>query len=268
MKKWLISLLVGFVATSSMAADFSGQWEGMWSSAYQSTGWMAVNLTQNGNTLAGSMDFQTTYYGTFNNLPVTGTVSGDIATMTGTMVDSGYTYQIQYTQAQLSPDGTTAAGNYTITENGVWWDGGTFEMQKSASGPVNDRFSAAAVLTGASGQVSGSNVGATKEAGEPNHNGITGGYSVWWSWVAPSSGRIVIDTFGSDFDTVLAVYTGSAVGSLTEIKSNDDFWEGVQSRVAFDVIAGTTYRIAVDGYEYGEIGNIILNWNPGVISPY
>ena len=52
--------------------------------------------------------------------------------------------------------------------------------------PANDNFANAIVLTGNTLTTSGSNVAATKEAGEPNHAGNSGGASVWWSWTAPA----------------------------------------------------------------------------------
>ncbi len=124
---------------------------------------------------------------------------------------------------------------------------------------VNDIFANAITISGASGQTTGSNVGTTKESGEPSHAGNSGGKSVWWNWTAPSNGQMSIDTFGSSFDTLLAVYTGNSVGSLIVIASNDDSGGG-QSQVAFTVVSGTTYRIAVDGYN-GVTGNITVNWS-------
>ena len=53
------------------------------------------------------------------------------------------------------------------------------------------------VLDGATGSVAGSNVGATKEAGEPNPvPNNTGGASVWYRWTAPAGGSTTITTFG------------------------------------------------------------------------
>jgi subtilisin family serine protease len=132
---------------------------------------------------------------------------------------------------------------------------------QSLIGPANDNFANAQVISGNSGTVTGSNVGATKEPGEPNHAGNAGGASVWYRWTPSTSGSATIDTIGSNFDTLLAVYIGSAVNSLTLIASNDDIGGGnLQSRVAFAATAGTTYSIAVDGYG-GATGNITLNWS-------
>lgn len=93
---------------------------------------------------------------------------------------------------------------------------------ESAPRPANDNFASAQALDGASGDVVGSNVGATKETGEPNHSGTAGGASVWFRWTAPAGGPVTIATAGSTFDTLLAVYTGATVSGLTPVASNDD----------------------------------------------
>ncbi len=124
----------------------------------------------------------------------------------------------------------------------------------------NDNFANAQVLSGPGGTATGSNTSATKQAGEPNHAGNSGGASVWYTWTAPSGGAVVIDTLQSNFDTLLAVYTGNSVGALTPRVSNDDVDPGIlQSSVTFRAVAGFTYRIAVDGYNAAR-GNIVLRW--------
>lgn len=134
--------------------------------------------------------------------------------------------------------------------------------------PANNNFASATTLTltGTSAQVSGSNVAATKETGEPNHApNEPGGRSVWWKWVAPGSGSTTVTTLGSNFDTLLGVYTGPAVSSLTSIASNDDVSPPSQtsnrirtSAVTFNAVAGTTYFFAVDGWN-GAFGAVTLN---------
>ena len=116
-------------------------------------------------------------------------------------------------------------------------------------GNGSDGFRSRVRLSDASGRAVGSNVGASKEIGEPNHAGNRGGHSVWWTWTAPASGTFVFDTRGSDFDTLLAVYTGSSVSRLSRVASNDDIGGGVrQSEVSVTAQQGQTYHIAVDGY--------------------
>jgi len=138
-----------------------------------------------------------------------------------------------------------------------------------ASAPGNDNFANAQVIdvAGASVTVTGRNTQATKETGEPNHATSAGGRSVWWKFTAPAAGRMTVTTHGSNFDTLLAAYTGTAVGSLTALASNDDAETPQQnpnpdrkrtSTIAFDVLAGTTYHLAVDGWD-ALFGQITLN---------
>ena len=123
--------------------------------------------------------------------------------------------------------------------------------------PVNDNFADALAFPPGTGVVSGNNSGATTETGEPSHDGV-GSASIWWTWTAPFSGNAVFDTTGSNYDTVLAVYTGSAIGSLPSVASNDDYGDTRQSRVQFTATLGTTYRIAVGGFD-GDYGAVTLS---------
>src|SRR5690349_18274929 len=131
-----------------------------------------------------------------------------------------------------------------------------------AAAPANDDFANAVVLAPGGGSVTADNSEATKEAGEPDHAGDQGGKSVWYTWTPSFAGTASIDTNGSSFDTLLAVYTGTSVSGLTTIASNDDVdHSGSVSRVCFNVTAATTYAIAVDGYA-GDSGSISLNFGP------
>lgn len=127
--------------------------------------------------------------------------------------------------------------------------------------PANDAF-ASAIAIGA-GSVTGSNVNATRESGEPYNANITGGKSVWWKWTATATGQVVINTAGSNFDTTLGVYTGSVVNALRAVAANDDSSGTRQSSVTFNAVAGTTYYVSVDGYR-GASGAIKLTVAPKV----
>lgn len=126
--------------------------------------------------------------------------------------------------------------------------------------PVNDNFVSAIPVNGSLVSVTGKNTNATKETGEVDSAGMAGGKSVWWSWTAPKSGNVQITTEGSDFDTLLSVYTGSDVASTTQVAANDDSSASRTSTVTFNAVAGTTYQIAIDGNN-GESGNIKLYIN-------
>ena len=126
--------------------------------------------------------------------------------------------------------------------------------------PENDPFASATTITGWV-WVRATNVDATKETGEPDHAGNAGGASVWWNWTASADGAVQIDTIGSSFNTTLGVYTGTDVWALTLVASDDDNGGSGASKLTFDAVAGTTYRIAVDGYD-GQTGTVALKINP------
>ncbi len=121
--------------------------------------------------------------------------------------------------------------------------------------PVNDLFANRSSLSASSGSSSGTNVNATSEAGEPNHAGVAGGASIWWKWTAPATGQVNLDTGGSGFTTLLAVYTGAAVSSLTPVAASTNGNGGIY----FQAQAGTEYEIAVDGSN-GASGSVTLHW--------
>lgn len=148
-------------------------------------------------------------------------------------------------------------------QNGQFTD--TFEGYQRhvyvLAGPYNDMFVNRTIITGNSGQITASNANTTKETGEPAHAGNSGGKSAWWSWTPATSGLAVIDTHGSNFDTLLAVYTGTGLSGLTQIAVNDnDGSTGNTSGLSFVAQAGKEYLIAVDGYN-GAVGPIILDWS-------
>ncbi len=127
---------------------------------------------------------------------------------------------------------------------------------------LSDTFATCVNLGGKSGVQSDNNANATKEPAEPDHAGNAGGKSLWYCWTATTNTPVTFDTLGSTFDTVLAVYTGAEVSSLTVVTNNDDIAGATNrmSRVTFTPVAGTTYRIAVDGFGGGS-GIAVLNWN-------
>ena len=133
----------------------------------------------------------------------------------------------------------------------------THVVTAAAPPPPNDRFATRAAIPGP-GTVTGSNAGATAEPGQPTILGQDNRPLVWWSFTPTQGGMVTIDTEGSDFDTILAVFTGTALGNLRQVAVNDDApGLGRQSRVTLEVTAGTPYQIAVTGAR-GETGNIRL----------
>ena len=147
-----------------------------------------------------------------------------------------------------------AGNNYAgITGDSTW--------NFTTTGPsvVNDNFANRIFLDGLPVSTTGSNIGATAEPEEPSQNGPIN--SVWWTWTAPATETVTFDTIGSNFDTWLSVFTGSAVNNLSLIGFDDDTGGNLTSKLTRNVTAGTTYQIAVDGYG-GNIGQIQLRVAP------
>ncbi|MFQ5399532.1 MAG: kelch repeat-containing protein [Anaerolineae bacterium] len=126
----------------------------------------------------------------------------------------------------------------------------------ASGGAASDSCSTATLLTLSANGDGGSTLTnpMSPDAADPTLSCMWGapsssqGYrTVWYQFVAPSNGRAIIDTAGSNYDTVLAVHTGTC-GSLVEAACSDDA-QGFNSRVAFNVSQGTTYYIEVADWE-------------------
>ena len=133
--------------------------------------------------------------------------------------------------------------------------------------PVAGRFPITGVSPsgpsrGYSGSQVFSTVGSLKEPGEPDHCGVPGGASQWFAFQAESDGVLALNTDGSTFDTVLAVYTGpdADFASLTPLVcDNDSGTNGQTSSLHFTTTIGTIYYVAVDGVN-GASGTVLLNY--------
>ncbi|MEW6156214.1 MAG: immunoglobulin domain-containing protein [Verrucomicrobiota bacterium] len=123
-----------------------------------------------------------------------------------------------------------------------------------------DAFANGLPLSGVQGMGRGMSDTATREAGEPMHAGKRGGHSVWFRWQAPANGIATFKTTGSAFDTLLGVYTGSALGDLVEVASDEDRGGFLTSKVQFNATGGTTYHIAIDGFN-GAAGHYVISWD-------
>ena len=122
----------------------------------------------------------------------------------------------------------------------------------TVSHPSNDDFENATVISGVSGSALGSNINATYQSGEPlTAVGASATNTIWWAWTAPASGSVQFNTVGSEvYDTVMGIYTGTSVSTLTKVAANDNCWESgsyYQSSNSFTVVSGTRYYITVSG---------------------
>lgn len=163
---------------------------------------------------------------------------------------------------------------YFISVDGSAYDWrelrGSFKLNWNLiSAPANDLFANAQVITGQSGKLNGTNLGANKETDEPYGAGSPIA-SVWFKWTAPVSGMVTFDTAGSGnnqlgtpLDTLINVFTGSALSNLNSIVNNDDFNGSITGRVRWTAVKNVTYYISVDGSAWNNdeaMGNYALAW--------
>lgn len=95
--------------------------------------------------------------------------------------------------------------------------------------------------------------------------------TAWFKWIAGASGEVQVDTIGSDFDTVLAVWSGqnadNTLSTIDFVTSDDDgSGFGLTSQCTFTAVAGQAYYFQLAGYggSPGIQGNYTLNYPPGV----
>lgn len=179
-----------------------------------------------------------------------------------------------------------------MTGGAGWWKLGMVlvAMMAASAAPAqvaNDYLTNAFTLNGGTGSTNGSNVGATtNDPGEaawlaanptfdpPNDSPVDN--SVWFVWKAPSSGTAEFDTFNSQIDGVLAVFTTNAPGIIltnafnmlnnwTNIAASDSSQiYGYEGQLTFFAVSNQTYYIAVygnAGQAPADSGTYTLNWN-------
>lgn len=121
--------------------------------------------------------------------------------------------------------------------------------------PPNDAFSIPTLMSDATGSISGTNVLATVEVGEPAHANLDARNTVWLQWIAPASGQMTLSVTGALAAPRLAVYTGTAINALTtKAKTNN-----ANTPLYFQVVSGTQYKIALNT-NASEAGNYQLQW--------
>jgi hypothetical protein len=133
--------------------------------------------------------------------------------------------------------------------------------------PANDNFANAQQLPSALPiSVAGSTIDAGEEAGEPNHGEDFGARtSVWYRWTPTVSESVSLDTCASDFDALIGVHTGTALNTLSRVASSEGgpgCGGPFGGRATLNAVAGTTYFIAVDGFDEGHFTLALSSLNP------
>ncbi len=106
---------------------------------------------------------------------------------------------------------------------------------------------------------------ATRDPLEPQHCGVAGGPTYWFSYQPPDNGILSLNTDGSSYDTVLAVYTSDntplGYADLVAVAcDNNSGSNSLTSRLEFVAEKSRTYYIVIDGVN-GARGTARLNYS-------
>ncbi len=131
--------------------------------------------------------------------------------------------------------------------------------------PSNDNFNSAVKVDNPGGivkyQDSRDVSGATLAGSDPTfpwRNPQPGDATVWYEFTSFSKGQLVIHTKGSNYDTVLGVYTGTS-SSLKRVAWQDNISSSIkQSKIGMTAQPNTTYYIEVAS-KSSYAGNLSLN---------
>jgi len=139
--------------------------------------------------------------------------------------------------------------------------GGTSSNVSVTDGRIG-ALAASSVVRGYSGTQIFNTAGSATSPGEIIC-GVIGGASEWISLVAEETGNVLLNTDGSSYDTVVAVFrrspTNSTILQLIACDNNNGT-NGLSSSLSFPVVAGQTNYIDVDGVN-GATGILQLNYS-------
>ena len=125
-----------------------------------------------------------------------------------------------------------------------------------AAPPGNDDFDTAVAFTEVPFEATEDTTEATVADDDPICvEGSTN--TVWYTVRLAATTEIAVDTFGSDYDTVLSAWTGPR-GALDLVACNDDSGS-LQSRIAFTAEAGVTYHLLIGAFPGSPPGTLVLH---------
>jgi subtilisin family serine protease len=201
------------------------------------------------------------------------------ATVTGVFVE-GLSGTLAFRNDGTGPDETAADNVYSaefevpegISEILIQIDAtapdmiGTDELVRwyVAEPPTNDDFQNANKLDAGGGVLFSNNRFATMQfPQEPLHAGVpTVNATLWWVWSPGFDGPVLIDTAGSEIETVVAVYTNQPLANVREVTSAYRPAGRGQAYVDFNARRGVTYFIVVGGATANDRGSIRLRLEP------
>ncbi|OGO50033.1 MAG: hypothetical protein A2148_02980 [Chloroflexi bacterium RBG_16_68_14] len=140
--------------------------------------------------------------------------------------------------------------------------------------PANDQYTDVTTIAALPFTDTADTDAATTQFGEPRsgcsyYDGVSS--TVWYRFTPSQDALLLADTTGSDFDTVLAVWTQSKFG-LAEVACTSGYgYYGPPTelppgaRLAFQATAGQTYYFQLGGLPYGRsFGNLTFHLEVGI----
>ncbi len=183
-----------------------------------------------------------------------------------------HTFSAPNSRASLVSFSFTGGESYLIRVAGYNGAKGQFTLRNLVSyGVANDECSNA--ITVGQGTATFNSCAATDSSLAGSSCGLPR-KDVWYRYIAPSNGVITIDTCGSSFDTVIAVYTGTQqacpTNPLSLVACNDDSMDVCEaglsrkSFVQFGAPAGESFMIRVGGFNgQSGAGQVTISHTPG-----
>ncbi len=179
----------------------------------------------------------------------------------------------------------------------VWLKAGLLLLIGFAAnvGKAQTNFASAQPIFGAWGSVTNNNTGVRPDIGAPNNAGFAPNAPLWYAWTAPEDGVVEMDTVGSaisytyitvagydpitrqytlvtntytiNLDTVLGVYTGNSLKTLSQVAANDDIFPINQNLTTSQSQSAHLPQITESGNadygqlisQYGGLGGGIIN---------
>ncbi|HEY0605498.1 MAG TPA: hypothetical protein VGD58_21430 [Herpetosiphonaceae bacterium] len=126
-----------------------------------------------------------------------------------------------------------------------------------AAAPANDDFASAQAIAALPFSATLNTAEATFAEDDPPCSSSSA--TVWYSFTPTEDMGIEANTFGSNYDTTLSVYSSS--GGLSQLACNDDT-DGQQSRVRVAVTGGVTYYFMIAAYHDSSGGELVFSVKP------
>jgi M6 family metalloprotease-like protein len=166
----------------------------------------------------------------------------------GTMWTPGETFSDAANQIFVTVQGGTSSGYAINVRSGVI---------------ANDSLSTATNISAYPYTANLDTPSATSEGSDPVFacSNTAGTDTVWYKFTPAAAGQVQLSTVGSNYDTLLAIWTGTA-GNLSSIACDDDSGGNGASAISASLSANTAYYVEVAGKSGAGNLNLNLTYSP------